>query len=58
MININLDEVRDHGMSNYTSWDHWIPDHSVVDDGFGNLHDTDLGIFWYNVDRMRDMGVH
>lgn len=44
-------------MENYTDWDHHIPDHSMVDDGFGNLIWTDLDLFWYNVGRMQE-GCH
>lgn len=57
MIVIDADDLRGHGMPNYTQWDHWIPDHTYADDGFGFLHMTELDMFWFNVDRFNE-GVH
>lgn len=36
-------------MDNYCMWEHHIPDFTFADDGFGELHMTDIDTFWYNV---------
>jgi hypothetical protein len=37
--------------TNYTEWEHHVPDHTVADDGFGNLLLTNIDTFWFNVER-------